>query len=247
MKVIIVEDETTAANNLKHVLNQVDSSIEILEVIDSVEQAVEWFENNEAPELIFMDIHLADADAFKIFDRVTVLSPIIFTTAYDQYALDAFKVNSIDYVLKPVSVKEIDRALSKFKHLTSIEASEYISNQNQLNKPSQSAFLIPIRERLVPLHIDEVAFFYSTNEHVRVYTLESRNYPIDKSLDALSKLISENDFFRVNRQFIVARQSITDMVVWSGSRLKVNTNIKTPEDIIVSKARVAEFKRWIKS
>lgn len=246
MNVVIIEDETAAANNLKHVLNQIDPSIAILDVIDSVEQAVEWFESHAAPDLVFMDIHLSDADAFKIFERTDVPSPVIFTTAYEQYALDAFKVNSIDYVLKPIKASEIERALNKFKLLTSIEASEYVTKQNQINKSSQSVFLIPIRERLVPLHIDQVAFFYSTNEQVRVFTVDAKTYPIDKSLDALSKQIPAQDFFRANRQFIVARATIVDMVVWTGNRLKVNPRVAPPENIIVSKARVSEFKRWFR-
>lgn len=247
MQVIIIEDETAAAGNLQHIIKQLDPSIEILGVLESVRQAVAWFENNPAPELVFMDIHLADADAFKIFDRTEVPSPVIFTTAYDQYALDAFKVNSIDYVLKPIKKSDIERAINKFKHLTSLETSEYVSKVNSVSKPQQSAFLIPVRERLVPLRVEEVAFFYSTNEQVRAYTLESRDYPIDKSLDALSKLIPEGDFFRVNRQFIIHKKTIQDIVIWPGNRLAIKASVPSPEQIIVSKARVAEFKRWFKS
>lgn len=246
MKTLIIEDETAAALNLKRMLAAADPQIEILAVLDTVMDSVEWFRHNEQPDLVFMDIHLADGQAFNIFDRVEVTAPIVFATAYDRYALDAFKVNSIDYLLKPIKTADLQRALNKFKRLTQSERREYTRRVNEaLSSPqTMQAFLIPQRDKLIPLEIEKIAYCYTSSEKVVAVTYDGITLPLDRSLDQLSAVLPAHDFFRANRQFIVARSAIVDISVWFGSRVTLNLSVKTPERIVVSKVRTPEFKRW---
>jgi two-component system response regulator LytT len=247
MRVLIVEDETAAVRNLRSMLRSIEPLAEITGVTDSVNGTVEWLSNNNAPDIIFMDIHLADGDAFLIFDKVRVLAPVVFTTAYDRYALEAFRVNSIDYLLKPVQPGELKRSLDKFKRLTRIELDTYLdrTDKSVQNISSLKNFLIPVRDKILPLALSEIAFCYTAEEKVSAYTFDNRRYPLDKSLDVLSGMLPEENFFRINRQFIVSRNAVTDMTVWYGSRLSVNISVETPEKIIVSKSRVPLLKKWL--
>ena len=206
MKALIIEDETAAATNLKSLLREIDPSVEIVDVIDTVVDSIGWIRANPLPDIVFMDIHLADGQAFKIFEQVDIPCPIVFTTAYDRYALDAFKVNSIDYILKPIKKQELERAFEKFKRLSGREKAEYVEQTQRYLSARAQSFLIPFRDKLVPL--------------------------------------PERDFYRANRQFIVSRRAVRDLSVWFGSRLSVNLTVKTPERIVVSKARVPDFKKW---
>lgn len=247
MKTLIIEDETAAALNLKRMLAAADPQVEVLAVLDTVVDSVEWFRNNEQPDLVFMDIHLADGQAFNIFERVEVTAPIVFATAYDRYALDAFKVNSIDYLLKPIKTADLQRALDKFKRLTQSERREYSRRVNEaLSSSAQTmqAFLIPQRDKLIPLEIEKIAYCYTSSEKVVAVTYEGTTLPLDRSLDQLCAVLPAHDFFRANRQFIVARSAIVDISVWFGSRVMLNLNVATPERIVVSKVRTPEFKRW---
>ena len=247
MKTLIIEDETAAALNLKRMLAAADPQVEVLAVLDTVLDSVEWFRNNEQPDLVFMDIHLADGQAFNIFERVEVTAPIVFATAYDRYALDAFKVNSIDYLLKPIKTADLQRALDKFKRLTQSERREYSRRVNEaLSSSAQTmqAFLIPQRDKLIPLEIEKIAYCYTSSEKVEAVTYEGTTLPLDRSLDQLCAVLPAHDFFRANRQFIVARSAIVDISVWFGSRVMLNLNVATPERIVVSKVRTPEFKRW---
>ncbi len=246
MKVVIIEDETAAARNLQAIINKVIPGVEVLATLESIEDTVEWFGSHACPDLLFMDIHLADGEAFRIFDRVDIPCPIIFTTAYDEYALEAFKVNSIDYLLKPIKEEEMERAIEKLRKLSKTELAERKEGIAEMarNRDEQKVFLIPIRDRIVPLKVENVAFFYTTDEKVRAFDYEGNSYPMDRSLDKLIKTLSEIDFFRANRQFIVARNAISDISVWFGSRLSLNLRAKAPERIVISKDRVPEFKRW---
>ncbi|MDR0907294.1 MAG: LytTR family DNA-binding domain-containing protein [Rikenellaceae bacterium] len=246
MKVLIIEDETAAACNLRSIIAKVLPTAEVLGTLESVAEAVEWFEGNPSPDLVFMDIHLADGESFRIFDRVEVASPIIFTTAYDEYALKAFEVNSIDYLLKPIKEKEMKRAIEKLERLSQGEVAERRAGIAEVvrNKGEQRVFLIPVRDKIVPLRVEDVAFFYTTAEKVRAFDGEGNSYPMDRSLDKLMKVLSEADFFRANRQFIISRGAVSDISVWFGSRLSINLKVKAPERIIISKDRVPEFKRW---
>ncbi len=246
MKVVIIEDETAAARNLQAIVQGVIPEAEVVALLESVEESVEWLSSQPTPDLLLVDIHLADGESFRIFDRVDVPCPIVFTTAYDQYALEAFKVNSIDYLLKPIKEEELRRAIEKLRRLSGSELAARREGIAELarSRDEQKVFLIPVRDKIIPLHIEQVAFFYTTDEKVKATDYEGVSYPMDRSLDKLLKILSDEDFFRANRQFIVARGAIADISVWFGNRLSLNLKVKTPETIVISKDRVPEFKRW---
>ena len=248
MKVLIIEDETAAAQNLVAILRGIDAGIEIVDTIDTVVDSVEWFRHNPAPDLVFMDIHLSDGESFRIFDNVEIDAPIIFTTAYDQYALEAFKVNSIDYLLKPIKESDVHRALEKWRTLTSADRNGYsarVQDMARVHKQEKQVFLVHMRDKIVPLASDNVAFFYTSNEKVSAYDYNGERYPIEHTLEALSGMLSVQKFFRANRQFIISREAVKDISVWFGSRLALNLTVEAPEKIIISKARVPEFKAWL--
>ncbi len=250
MRALIVEDESAAAQNLCTILRSLQPSIEVVAVMESIVESVEFLRERVSEiDLIFMDIHLADGDAFKIFDRVEVTKPVIFTTAYDQYALQAFKVNSIDYLLKPINVEELERALSKLRVLTASEVTQYSSRIRSISESREEtlrSFLIHLKDKIIPLRIDDVAFIYTSNERVSASTHSAEIYPLERSLDAIYSTLPPSDFFRANRQFIVSRSAIRDVSVWFGSRLVLNLMVETPEKIIIPKARIAEFKEWLR-
>lgn len=253
MNILIVEDETAAAVNLKAILRNIAPSYNILAVLETIEESVEYFQDKSQirPDLVFMDIHLADGESFRIFDSVEIDSPIIFTTAYDEYALRAFKVNSIDYILKPIKSDELQRALEKFARLSNIEKNSYQERIDTMIEASrqehQRVFLVHVKDKIIPLNIDEVAYFYTSNEKVTATTFKGEKYVVDRTLEALQNNLPEEEFFRANRQFIIARKAVKDIAVWFGSRLSLNLTVQIPEKIIISKARVSEFKQWLMS
>lgn len=247
MKILIIEDETAAAHNLKSMLGKLFPEMEVAATLESVTDTVEWFESNTMPDLAFMDIHLADGNAFLIFERTKVSCPVIFTTAYDQYALEAFKVNSIDYILKPIKEEDLQRAVAKLKHLSHSEIDAYAAKVTVMaqEQTRRSTILVHIKDRIVPLKISNIAYCYTANERVMAYTRDNVGYALDGSLESVASILPENNFFRANRQFVVSRDAIKDISIWFGSRLSVNLDIPQPDKIIISKARVSEFKRWL--
>lgn len=245
MNALIVEDEIAAQRNLISVLNDVAPHINIVGATDTIADTIEWFKKNDKPDLIFMDIHLADGHSFHIFEAVEVTSPVIFTTAYDQYALEAFKLNSIDYLLKPIKPSDLAHSLNKLATLTNRDLIEQLRRIAAPASSTPKLFLIPFKNKLIPISTDDICYFYTTNEQVQITTITGETYPMDKSLDAIMTTLSPADFIRANRQFIVARKAIKDIDVWFGSRLSINLNQKTPERIIISKNRVAELKAWL--
>lgn len=251
MNVLIIEDETAAAVNLKSILRSVMPDCNVIDVLESIEESVDFFNDKSqpTPDLVFMDIHLADGESFRIFDSVDIQAPIIFTTAYDEYALRAFKVNSIDYILKPIKAEDLRHAIDKFTLLSGMERNDYKSRVNTMiessKRDSQRVFLVHFKDKIIPLSIDDVAFFYTSNEKVSAHTYSGERYVIDRTLEVLQSLLPDDEFFRANRQFIVARKAVKDIAVWFGSRLSLNLSIETPEKIIISKARVPEFKQWL--
>ncbi|MBE6186094.1 MAG: response regulator transcription factor [Alistipes sp.] len=251
MNVLIIEDETAAAVNLKSILRSVMPDCNVIDVLESIEESVDFFNDKSqpTPDLVFMDIHLADGESFRIFDSVEIQAPIIFTTAYDEYALRAFKVNSIDYILKPIKAEDLRHAIDKFTLLSGMERNDYKSRVNTMiessKRDSQRVFLVHYKDKIIPLSIDDVAFFYTSNEKVSAHTYSGERYVIDRTLEVLQSLLPDDEFFRANRQFIVARKAVKDIAVWFGSRLSLNLSIETPEKIIISKARVPEFKQWL--
>lgn len=250
-RVIIVEDETAAVVNLRSMLTSVVGDVEVVAVLESVEEAVEFFNGDYVADVVFMDIHLADGDSFRIFRSVEIDTPIIFTTAYDEYALEAFKVNSIDYLLKPFKEEDLRRAMDKLTRLTNRERKEQSDNRKRLVDEVQmqalQTMLIRYKDKIIPIKIEDVAYFYTSEERVTLTTLTGESYQVDKTLEALSQQLSPTQFFRANRQFIVARAAVRDIAVWFGSRLALNLVVETPERIIISKARVPEFKQWLQS
>ena len=248
MKLLIIEDETAAAQNLRSILKSVTPEAEIVDTIDTVVDSIEWFENNPMPDLVFMDIHLSDGESFKIFDRVNITCPVIFTTAYDQYALKAFEVNSIDYLLKPINEQVVRRAVDKWRNLTGAAKSEYSSRVDTMVRQHASyrnSFLVRFRDKLIPVSPEDIAYCYTSEEKVFAFGYNGERYPMEYTLEALQGMLSPVDFYRANRQFIIAREAVADISVWFGSRLSVNLELETPEKIIVSKARVPEFKQWL--
>ena len=249
-RVIIVEDETAAVVNLRSMLLNIDPNIEIIATLESVEEAVDFFSSKVEADIVFMDIHLADGDSFRIFRSVDIDIPIIFTTAYDQYALQAFKVNSIDYLLKPFQEEELRHSLEKLERLKTNEPTEVATptppiQHNEVTNNLLQTMLVRYKDRIIPISMEDVAYFYTFSERVTLTTHDGVTYPVDKTLESLSQQLSPKLFFRANRQFIVSRRAVKDVSVWFGSRLSLNLHIEAPERIVIPKARVAEFKQWL--
>ena len=254
MNVLIIEDETAAAVNLKAILKKVAPDYNVITVLESIEETVDFFSEKDhvVPDLVFMDIHLADGESFRIFDQVEITAPIIFITAYDEYALRAFKVNSIDYILKPLNEEDLKHAIGKLSMLSGMERKEYntrvntmVEQSHQSKQESQYVFLVHYKDKIIPLSVSDVAYFYTFNEKVTATTHSGEKYQVDRTLETLQSSLPASDFFRANRQFIVARSAVKDIAVWFGSRLALNLKVETPERIIISKARVSEFKQWL--
>lgn len=253
MKALIIEDEKAAVRNLIALLEEVAPDMEILDTLDSITDSIGWLENHPMPELIFLDIHLADGSAFEIFEHIGITCPIIFTTAYDEYALRAFKVNSVDYLLKPIALDDIRKALDKLAHLYVSPAKETIDYSSLIRvlkreENYKTHFLIPVKgDKLLPLSVDMVLFFYIVDGNVKGVLTDGKEYVFTQTLDELSDCLDPALFFRVNRQYLISRKAVQDIDLWFNSRLSVNLIVATPERILVSKARVPEFKEWFTS
>lgn len=248
MKAVIVEDEALAARNLHTILDET-GTVEVVARLESITDTVEWFATNQQPDILFLDIHLADGSAFEIFGMTKVSCPVIFTTAYDEYALKAFKVNSIDYILKPVDASSVQKALNKFTNLTSgLSIKSDVQNLIATFKKAstyKTHFLIPAKgDKLIPLQSSDIAFIYIDASIVKTRTFDDLTYRIDNTLDELADMLDPKDFFRANRQYIISRKAIKDIDLWFNSRLSVNLKITSPGKIILSKARIPEFKQW---
>lgn len=248
MKALIIEDEIMAAKSLRKLLGQISPETEILAILESVEDSVEWLKKNPMPDLMFMDIHLADGSSFTIFDKVNVTCPVIFTTAYDEYALKAFEVNSIDYLLKPLNKEALGRAIQKYHNMAEnrVDTQRINTLLAELSKKPKfrTCFLLPERDKLIPLSVDDIAYVYIDSKTVKMVSLESKAFYISHTLDDLMSDLDPQVFFRANRQFIISRRAVKDVSVWFGNKLAINLVVETPEKIIVSKARVGEFKSW---
>jgi DNA-binding LytR/AlgR family response regulator len=248
MKALIIEDEILAVKHLQHVLDEV-GEIKVIAVLESIMETIEWFRKNSEPEIIFMDIHLADGSAFEIFRNVNITCPIIFTTAYDEYALRAFKVNSIDYLLKPIEVEAVQNALKKLKGFNA-SGNPQADIRNLIDSFKKASgfkthFLIPSKgDKLIPLQACEIAFILIDSGIVKAITFEEKSYRFEYTLDELETLLDSGDFFRANRQYIISRKAIKDIDIWFNSRLSVNLKVQVPEKILISKARIPEFKSW---
>ena len=249
MRVLIVEDETAAYENLADIITSVNPGIRIAGNTESVTQTVHWLQSNPSPDLIFMDIHLSDGSAFAIFDKITVETPIVFTTAYDQYAIEAFRVNSIDYLLKPVKVEDIRHALDKYSKLTRPDIVQYLAQLTQLtvSPKYQDRLLIPHKDKLLPVNLRDVACFYTTDKNTCIYLKDGNKYPYSKTLEQIITTLDPARFTRANKQFIVAKDSVTNITIWFDNRLLVTLDTEVPERVYISKNKASEFKSWLVS
>lgn len=248
MNAVIIEDEILASKLLRQVLDEV-GDISVITVLESIAESVEWFGKNHAPDIVFMDIHLADGLAFEIFRHVKISCPVVFTTAYDDYALKAFKVNSIDYLLKPIEAADVRTALKKLSEIKGSgsmqSAFEGLIATYGLATKYKTHFLVPSKgDKLVPVQTDDLACFYIDSGSVKALSFEGRSYNFDYTLDELSELLNPQRFFRANRQYIISRTAVKDIDIWFNNRLSINLKISVPSKILISKARISEFKSW---
>ena len=247
MKVLIVEDEQLASLNLEKLLLSIDSSVEIVAKLDSVRSSVKWLKANSC-DLILLDIQLSDGNSFTIFEQVEVTTPVIFTTAFDQYAIKAFKHNSVDYLLKPINKDELEASLNKFKDIHLKQSTTNLHDLlNSLRNPIQyqERFLVSAGMKLRTIKTAEVAYFYVNEGSVFLTTFESKNYDIDFTLDKLQEILDPKKFFRVNRQYIINIEAIESMVTVTKSRLQLHLKPKPAEDVIVSVNNVHDFRIWL--
>lgn len=248
MNVLIIEDELLASQKLTRLLEEIDSSIEIVDILESVEGATNWLHSHAHPELIFMDIQLEDGICFEIFENCVIKTPIVFTTAYDDYTLKAFKVNSVDYLLKPIALKELKNAIEKFHvvHNRKTETLKIESIINQLQPKTKERFLIKIGEHYKSIQTARINCFYIKERCNFINVEKGKNYAIDYSLDKIEQIIDSRIFFRVNRNMIINFSAIQDILAYSSSRLKVTlANWTEKDEILVSRERVADFKEWM--
>jgi two-component system LytT family response regulator len=254
MTVLLIEDETTAALSLQRLLAEVRPHFRQLALLESVAESVAWLQENPPPDLIFMDIHLADGSSFEIFRAVTVTSPVIFTTAYDEHALEAFRANGVDYLLKPLSRASLQRSLDKLDALRQpapaapADFAQLLHTMQQLGSGLASYktnWLVPVKTKLVPVSAREVAYFCIRNGLVVLTTLAGQEYPFDQPLDELESQIDPQLFFRANRQFLITRASVVELESYFNGRLLAHLRPAAREEVIVSKLRVADLKRWL--
>lgn len=247
MKILIVEDETAAYESLVEILKSIDPNIQVVGNAESVTQTINWLRNNPEPDLILMDIHLSDGISFLVFENMEVETPIIFTTAYDQYAIEAFKLNSIDYLLKPIKTEELKRALSKFNKWTQSEVAEYLSRLVQLapTPRCKDKLLVPIKDKLRPIDLKDVSYFYTADKNTQICMKDGNCYPYSSTLEQIFSSLNPVNFYRANKQFIVARDSVKDITIWFDNRLLITVDTDVPERIYVSKNKAADFKTWI--
>lgn len=247
MKAVIIEDEKLASNYLLGLLQKSAIAVEVVTVIDNVRTALEWLSENKV-DLIFLDIHLGDDSSFSIFDKVKITTPIIFTTSYNQYAIQAFKLNSIDYLLKPFDENDLQFALEKLQQNTEnkipIDFDKLLQTIHQKTN-YQERFMVVSGQKIKSILIENVAYFISDGRYVKLITKSNEKYLLYQSLENIEHKIDPNIFYRINRKIIVSFTSIVQMIVWSKSRVKLELNPPLEEESIVSIDKSGEFKRWL--
>lgn len=255
MTTIIIEDEKPAARLLQRKLEKINVQVEVM--LHSVEEALSWFSENEHPDLIFLDIQLSDGLSFEIFEKTDIKSAVIFTTAYDEYALRAFKLNSIDYLLKPIDEDDLEVAVLKFKDRFKISKTngnesmqldfEQIRKMlsNPFEKTFKKRFTVKIGQHLKVISTDEIECFFSENKGTYIHTFDNRNYLMDCTLEVLEQELDTVDFYRISRKFIIPLKAIKEIVVYSNSRLKIILPTYKEDEVIVSREKVSDFKNWI--
>ncbi|MFK2819941.1 LytTR family DNA-binding domain-containing protein [Flavobacteriaceae sp. LMIT009] len=250
MRVIIIEDEKPSARRLNRMLSNL--GIEAETMLHSVEESIDWFQNNEHPDLIFLDIQLSDGLSFEIFEVIEIKSAVIFTTAFDEYALQAFKLNSIDYLLKPIDDEELGNAMKQYQELLPKKQSVTLDFDdikkllvNPIEREYKKRFSVKVGQHLKLINIDEIECFYSENKGTYLYTSEGRNYLLDTTLENLEEELEPHTFFRINRKFFVNINAIKDMVSYTNSRLQIKLKSYSEQDVIVARERVKAFKDWL--
>ncbi|WP_282149310.1 LytR/AlgR family response regulator transcription factor [Algibacter lectus] len=250
MKVIIIEDEKPSARRLQRQLKVLN--IEAETMLHSVEESIEWFQNNPHPDLIFLDIQLSDGLSFEIFETVEIKSAVIFTTAYDEYALQAFKLNSIDYLLKPIDDDDLEVAVKKYQERAPQKQGVTLDFDdikkllvNPIDRVYKKRFSIKVGQHLKLINIDDIECFYSENKGTYAHTTEGRNHLLDSTLDQLEDELEPQTFFRINRKFFVNINAIKDMVSYTNSRLQIKLQSYNEQDVIVARERVKDFKNWL--
>jgi len=250
MNVLIIEDEKPSARYLQRMLEKQD--VNVNQMLHSVSEAVEWFQNNEHPDLIFLDIQLSDGLSFEIFDAVKVKSAIIFTTAFDEYALQAFKLNSIDYLLKPIDEEELQSAVNKYKSFKPNTENVQLNFEdikkllvNPVEREYKKRFTTKIGQHIKMISVDEIECFYSENKGTYAHTVEGRDYLLETTLEQLEQELSPEIFFRISRKFYININSINDIIAYTNSRLQLKLNSFKEQEVIVARERVKDFKLWL--
>ena len=250
MNIIIIEDEKPAARLLERKIEKLGYSITTL--LHSVEESLLWFQNNSHPDLIFLDIQLSDGLSFEIFEKIDIKSAVIFTTAYDEYALRAFKLNSIDYLLKPIDEEELATAISKFENQFQVNRVSNIDFEaikrmlvNPISKEYRKRFSVKIGQQIKVIDVAEIECLYSENKGTYIHTFDNRDYLIDSSLEVVEAELNPNDFFRISRKYIIPLQSVKEIQVYSNSRLKISLPTYKEDEVIVARERVTDFKNWL--
>jgi DNA-binding LytR/AlgR family response regulator len=252
-KALIIEDEKPAAEHLQRLINQIDSKIDIIRIISSVEEALVWFGNNPLPDLIFLDIQLSDGLSFEIFNHINITCPVIFTTAYEEYAIKAFKVNSIDYLLKPIGSEDLKYAIDKFTSINQNfrdafnQTIRYNVDQvmKLLTNNYKSRFVVNVGMHIRSVEVEKINLFYSLEKSTFLLDSIGKAYDIDYSLEQIEKLVDPKQFFKISRKHIVNIDAITDIISFTSSRLKLKIANSKDDDILISRSKLAEFRRWI--
>ncbi|MBB3188509.1 LytR/AlgR family response regulator transcription factor [Microbacter margulisiae] len=252
MKIVILEDEAKTAADLKETLIQLDKSAEIVKIFDSVEASIDYFRENEMPDILFSDIQLADGLSFELFDAINITCPVIFCTAFDEYAIEAFRTKGIDYILKPFDEQSIRKSLEKVKQLE-----QHFTSQNHLlktlgeallqQKNYKTAFLISFQGKMIPVATSDIACFYIADEMVYLHTFSNKKYVTDYSLDEIEHMIDPKQYYRANRQFIIHFNAIVEVEPFFARKLAVKTNLHLPSSIVISKAKATDFLDWMEN
>ena len=250
MKVLIVEDEPLSAEHLIRTLNKVDKSIQVIKTLDSISNTVKFLSQEFELDLIFLDIHIADGNSFEIFSKINIDVPIIFTTAFNEYAIKAFKLNSIDYLLKPIGFDDLNNAIAKYYKLKSSNQKTFHTEKIEnaisiLTKNYKSRFLVRLGETISSIKIEDISFFIAEDGITLLVNNDGKRYPVDYSMDALEALISPDSFFRINRKVLVNINKIQQVHTYFNSRLKLAIKNLQEEESIVSRERVNDFKLWL--
>ena len=253
MRVLIVEDEYSVAQNLHDILLEIDPSIEVMAILETVKDTVAWIAQNDSPDLGFFDIQIADGNSFEIFEKTTVHFPIVFTTAFNEFALKAFKVNSIDYLMKPIKKSELNASLVKYN--TIYNKQDLVDNnkllqviqelRNEKLKKYKKSFLVYIRDKIVPITTQDIAYFYVDHEMVYCTTFKNEKYRIDQALDRIQNQLNPDAFFRASRQYLVSRKAVVSASAHFHRKLTLTVAPASATEIIISKLKITEFKNWL--